>query len=58
MTENSQPEVQPISVSVGGVGVFTPPPSPCGNPECGWVELDLIHVCGLDDELYVDRSKP
>jgi hypothetical protein len=30
-------------IKVEGVGVFTPPPSPCGNPDCGWVELELIH---------------
>lgn len=39
-------------ITVIGVGEFTPPPSPCGNPECGYVELDLIHKCGLPDEPF------
>ena len=39
-------------IIVEGVGLVTPPPSPCGNPECGYVELDLIHECGLPDEIF------
>lgn len=31
-------------IIIEGVGMFTPPPSPCGNSDCGWVELDLVHV--------------
>lgn len=49
-------ETDPTDIVIGGVGVFTPPPSPCGNPECGYVELDLIHVCGLPDELFEDKK--
>jgi len=29
---------------VEGHGTFTPPPSPCGNPECGYQELILVHA--------------
>jgi hypothetical protein len=25
-------------------GTFVPPPSPCGNPECGYEDLDLVHA--------------
>jgi hypothetical protein len=24
-------------------GSFTPPPSPCGNPDCGYEEIVLVH---------------
>lgn len=26
-----------------GVGEFTPPPAPCGNPLCRYVEFDCVH---------------
>lgn len=36
-------------IKIEGVGTFTPPPSPCGNPECGYVELELVHVEGCEE---------
>lgn len=46
------PENESIAedIIIEGEGTFTPPPSPCGNPECGYEGLDLIHKCGLPDE--------
>lgn len=40
-----------------GVGVFTPPPAPCGNPACRYVELDCIHVsdCAAAPGLIEDQ---
>jgi hypothetical protein len=29
---------------VKAVGTFTPPPSPCGNPDCGYEGLVLVHT--------------
>lgn len=43
-------------ITIEGVGAFTPPPSPCGNDECGWVELDLIHRCGLPDVIFEETK--
>lgn len=39
-------------LKMGGVGVFTPPPAPCGNPECHYVEFDVIHAenCEWEDD--------
>jgi len=30
-------------MTIHAVGVVTPPPPPCGNPDCGYVELQLVH---------------
>lgn len=40
-----------------GVGVFTPPPAPCGTPGCQYVELDCVHVsdCPAAPQLIADQ---
>jgi len=41
-----------------GVGAFTPPPAPCGNPECHYVEFDCVHVRTCDPAMLLIRDQP
>lgn len=41
-----------------GLGEYTPPPAPCGNPACHYVEFDCVHDPACDKAEALIATQP
>lgn len=43
-------DIKQDDYKIEAYGSFTPPPSPCGNPDCGYEGIVLVHADTCEED--------